>query len=167
MSSLEKIKNEHGSIVNFIQKAKEWISKIPKEYIETHAYINKFTSKSVDWEDPKTLIIINRCFTSIEHVEWINSVLRRIGKIESHLQKVKLKTRPRFGSTNNNNSTTRQNIDDFQGDFEKAKESALEFVQSVKEHVRQNLDVTERQLKALNNIHQRFDESNNSLLEKR
>ena len=158
MPSLEKIKSEHGSAENFIRKAKEWISKIPKEYIENHPHIDTFANKSVNWSDPKVLIIINRCFTSIEHVDWINSILRKIGKIESRLQRVKLNAH--FGLNNSN----RKKIIDSQEDFEKAKESALEFVQSVKEHVRENLDVTENQLEALNNIYERFDSTKNPLL---
>lgn len=160
MSSLEKIKSEHGSAENFIRKAKEWISKLPKEYIEDHAYIDKFTNKSVDWSDPKTLIIINRCFTSIEHVNWINSVLKRIGKIENQIDRVHLLAHPPGGL----NDSTKQKVTDSQEDFEKAKESALDFVQSVKGHVRSNLDVTEKQLEALNNIYERFDSTKNSLL---
>ena len=160
MSSLEKIKSEHGSAENFIRKAKEWISKIPKEYIKNHPHIDIFANKSVDWSDPKVLIIINRCFTSIEHVDWINSILRRIGKIENRLQRVKLNAQPRLGL----NNSTKQKVTDSQEDFEKAKESALKFVQSVKEHVRENLDVTENQLEALNNIYERFDSTKNPLL---
>lgn len=147
--SVKKIKRKHGGIPAFIQKAKKWIESVPREHIEAHGDLKAIADKNVDWSDPTILAIVNRRFTSLDHAKWINSVLERMDRIERHVK------RKCVGA---------QFIDDISAlpldpekRLEKSKESALDFISSVRGYVYQNLDVTEKQLQALNDIYKRFD----------
>jgi len=147
--SVKKVKSKHGDVSTFIQKAKKWVESVPREHIEAHGDLKAIADKNVDWSDPTILAIVERRFTSLDHVEWINSVLKRMDRIERHV------SRKRVGAQM---SAQSQDLPfDPEERLEKSKESAIDFISSVRDHVHRHLDVTEKQLQALNDIYERFD----------
>jgi hypothetical protein len=144
---VKKIEKEHGSVSNFIGKARKWLDKVPEGYVRQNPSLKPIQNKEVDLFDPKRLRILNRKITSIEHVEWLNSVIGRIEKMEEEIRDASL---PPI-------STRIDREDEVRRKFQDRKKSALEFVEDVKEYAEKKLNVTEKQMKALNDTYKRYE----------
>lgn len=142
----EKVENEYGSVKAFINKAKKWLDKLPEGYVQQNPSIKPIRNKDVDFFDSKRVRILYRKITPIEQVEWINSVIGRIEKMKKEIQNTSL---PPI-------STRVDREDEMRRKFQNRKESALEFMEDVKEYAEKKLNVTEKQMKALNDTYKRY-----------
>lgn len=144
---VKKIEKEQGSVSEFINKAEKWLDKLPEGYVQQNPSLKPLWRSGVDLTDPKRLRILNRKITSIEHVEWLNSVIARIEKMEEEIRNASL---PPV-------STRVEREDKMREKFQNRKESALEFMADVKEYAEKRLNVTERQMEALNETYKRYE----------
>jgi len=145
---LNVIQKEYGDIETFRSQAKRWIQSLPEEYFESNKDIKMVRDKNVDWNDAVILRIVHRKMASLEHVEWINSVVERIEKMEEEVENASL---PPV-------STRVDREEEMRKKFQEQKESALDFIDDVKDYALRNLKVTERQLEALNRTYKKFEQ---------
>lgn len=146
-SILRQIEKEYGDVDSFVSKAKEWLRKLPREYLDHNKDLKALRDKTPDWNNSTTLAIVNRKMTSIEHVEWVNSVLDRIDRMED-----------RVGNASLPPVTTRSSMEEkMRKRFRKDKDSALQFMNSVRGYVQRNLKITEDQMETLNEIYERYE----------
>lgn len=146
-SILRQIEKEYGDVDSFVSKAKEWLRKLPREYLDHNKDLKALRDKTPDWNNSTTLAIVNRKMTSIEHVEWVNSVLDRIDRMED-----------RVGNASLPPVATRSSMEEkMRKRFRKDKDSALQFMNSVRGYVQRNLKITEDQMETLNEIYERYE----------
>jgi hypothetical protein len=143
----KKIEKEYKSVSAFIVKAEEWLDKLPEGYVQQNPSIKPIRNKDVDFFDSKRLRILYRKITPIEHLEWINSVIGRIEKMKKEIQNTSL---PPISTRSNREDEMRKK-------FQNRKESAIEFMEDVKEYAEKRLNVTEKQMKALNDTYKRYE----------
>ncbi len=144
---VRKIEKEHGSVSGFALAANKWLDKLPEKYLENNRELKKLRDKSPDWQDPTVLKIANRKFTSVEHADWINSVLGRIEKMKRRVENASL---PPVSTRSSMEEKMRKR-------FRKDKKSALDFMRSVENYTYRNLRITKDQMEALNEIYERYE----------
>lgn len=150
----KKIEKEYESVSVFVDKAEKWLDKLPEGYVQQNPSIKPIRNKDVNFFDSKRLRILYRKITPIEHLEWINSVIGRIEKMKKEIQNTSL---PPISLRYRGEISPRSNREDeMRKRFRNKKESALEFMEDVKEYAEKKLNVTEKQMKALNDTYKRY-----------
>ena len=154
-TSIEEIKKEHGSIPDYISTVKRWIRELPDPCINSDQVLRQIDGDAVDWSKPTVLLAVDSKFTSVQHAEWLQSVLERIYKIEREIQTTDVEDIIEHQSGIPNSVGT---IDkDLMVLIEEEKMSARDFVRSVREHVHKEMDITSSQIKALNDIYKQYE----------
>lgn len=155
--SIKKVRKEHGDVDTFVKKMEEWLEKVPDPCLSQNKEIWTLAKKDVDWSDPKTIAIAERSFTSIDHAEWLQSVMKRIDAIHREIERSDVENAVERAS--GVPKGVGGEIDDFIVErFEEKMESAKDFVRSVKGYVEREMNITPKQLEALNNIYKRYRE---------
>lgn len=138
---MSKIEKEFGSVENFIEKFRKWKEKLPKAVFEENRTLRKLAKKPLSESESARLRIAYRNFTSLEHAEWLKSVIVRIDKIADHISRTKPE---RFDKHEKPH-------------IESEKESALGYVKDVRRWICEYLEATEDQLKTLNGIYEKHE----------
>lgn len=133
---------KYGGEKEFVKKAKKWLREIPDGCLRSNKELWIIRNKNVNWSDSQILAIVERKFTSLDHAEWLNSVVKRIDRMCQVVESAELSSKYE---------------EKFHKEFRSRKDSALDFMQSVKEYVHSELNVTEKQLDALNNTFKKFE----------
>lgn len=144
---VKKIEKDYESLDKFIEKSRKWLNKLPEGYIQQNPSLKPIRNKQTDLFDPKRLRILYRKITPIEHLEWLNSVIGRIEKMEKEIRDTSF---PPISTRSNREGEMRK-------EFQNRKESAIEFMEDVKEYAEKKLNVTEKQMKALNDTYKRYE----------
>lgn len=150
---IRQIRDEYGDLTTFIQKAQEWIQKVPPECLENQSGLKTIKKRlsqgrTINWSTT-SLTAVHRRMTSVKHIEWIKSVLRRIDSIE------RLVERKNFPLVSVEVDT--HDEEELNRIFQDHKKTALKFTDSVRTYIHNRMDVTEKQLDTLNSIYERFE----------
>jgi len=154
-SVLKKIKQEYGDVETFIKHGKEWLDKLPAECVEANDELRVVKEKNVDWSDPTVIAIVERKMTSLEHADWLSSVLDRIDHI---IQEVRSTDVEDMGERASGvPKDLGDSLDDFiEKQLQKQKQSAIDFLIDVRTYAREKFTITPKQLERLNDIYKRY-----------
>lgn len=148
---LNVIQKEYGTCKKFRQKAERWIESLPEEYFEANKDIKKIRDKDVDWKSTIILRIVHRKMTSIDRIEWIENVVDRIRKMKKRLKRAQIE--------NHEDISSRSKVPDrVQKKLEQKRSNAIDFMKDIEKYALQNLNVTEKQLEALNKTYKNFEQ---------
>lgn len=148
---LDRIEREYGDVDSFVTHVKDWMERLPRKYLQENSEIKRIWKKVayIDWNDPHVLSILHRKVTSLDRLDWIDSVIDRIDMMRDNIRSASIENHEKYDG---------QLISEkAQEELKERKSGAIEFMDSVEDYALRNLKVTEKQLEALNETYKKFE----------